>query len=236
MSIIYMIRHAQASFGKPDYDCLSDLGRKQASVLARHLNQKGLSFDAVYTGMQLRHEQTLAVYLEALKEADSNALPIKRTDAFNEYDSEKILNDVIPLLIKEKSAFETEVTGMIKDNRSFQKVFEKVMSRWINGNDLLDGLETWKAYSDRVHSGIKRIMECEGAGKNVAVFTSGGPIAATVQKSLNLPDQDILELLWQIINSSVTRFKYSGRRLSLFGFNDFSHLELTKDSTLITYR
>jgi broad specificity phosphatase PhoE len=236
MSMIYMIRHGQASFGKADYDCLSDLGVKQAGILTSHLSQAGIFFDAIYTGLQLRHEQTLAVYLDECKEAGNNVLPIKRTDAFNEYDSEKILTVIIPLLIKEDPAFEAEVAGMIRDNRSFQKVFEKVMSRWIRGTDSFDGLESWKTYSNRVCAGIDRIMESEGAGKNVAVFTSGGPIAASVQKTLNLAGQDILKLLWQIVNSSVTRFKYGDRRLSLFGFNDFSHLELTKDRTLITYR
>ena len=236
MSIIYMIRHAQASFGKPDYDVLSDLGKRQASILTDRFNQAGLDFDAIYAGLQLRHEQTLGAYLAGHAKTGGTVPPVHRTDAFNEYDSEKILTAMIPFLIKEEPVFEVEVKEMTQDNRSFQKVFEKVMSSWIKGTNRLAGLDTWKTYSDRVRVGIERIMDCEGAGKNVAVFTSGGPIAAAVQKALNLPDQDVLKLLWHIVNTSVTRFKYSGQRISLFGFNDFSHLELAKDRRLITYR
>ena len=36
MSTLYMIRHGQASFGKEDYDKLSDGGLRQARILAHH--------------------------------------------------------------------------------------------------------------------------------------------------------------------------------------------------------
>jgi len=68
------------------------------------------------------------------------------------------------------------------------------------------------------------------------VFTSGGPISATVQAALGLTDEKTMEVSWQIMNASVTRFKYSGKKIGLAGFNDISHLELENDSELLTYR
>lgn len=47
---IYFIRHGQASFGQPTYDCLSSLGERQAALLGRHFYQTGVRFDAVYSG------------------------------------------------------------------------------------------------------------------------------------------------------------------------------------------
>jgi broad specificity phosphatase PhoE len=236
MSIIYMIRHAQASFGKADYDQLSELGMRQSRILAGRLNQSNVKFDAIYKGLLLRHEQTAAAFFSQGEVAGHSVPPVYKNEAFNEYDSEKILIATIPVLIQENPAFESDVAKMFDDSRSFQKVLEKVMLRWVQDGVEVEGAGTWADYSSRVCSAIDEMMKHEGAGKNLAVFTSGGPIAVTVQKALNLSNEETLKILWQIVNTSVTRFKYSGVRLALFSFNDFSHLEETKDKRMITYR
>jgi len=236
MSRIYLIRHAQASFGQKNYDCLSDLGRRQAEILAGHFKNLGLEFDAIYAGGQLRHEQTLAAYLETISEQENAAPPVHKTDDFNEYDSENILRTLIPELIRKEPAFEADVALMMNDKRSFQQVYEKIMRQWVNSKQPIKNLETWKTYSGRVISGLQKIMTKEGSGKTIAVFTSGGPISVSVQTALNLSDENTLRLTWQILNASVTRLKYSGNRLMLSGFNDVTHLELQKDHELMTYR
>jgi broad specificity phosphatase PhoE len=40
MSTLYMIRHGQASFGKSDYDKLSEKGERQAEYLAEYLHKE----------------------------------------------------------------------------------------------------------------------------------------------------------------------------------------------------
>jgi broad specificity phosphatase PhoE len=231
-----MIRHAQASFGKQNYDQLSDLGNRQSQVVADRLDQSNVKFDAIYAGFLLRHEQTANAYFEQLEKARKPALPVKKNDAFNEYDSEKILTSLIPVLINENPEFEAEVSNMFGDSRNFQKVLEKVMRRWVQEGVAVEGVGTWENSSNRIHATLDEIMKVEGAGKNLAIFTSGGPIAVTVQKALNLSNEQTLNILWQIVNASITRFKYSGNRLTLFSFNDFSHLEMKKDKRFITYR
>jgi len=112
MSIIYLIRHAQASFGKADYDFLSETGMRQSQILAAHFQATGLKFDAIYSGGQLRHEQTLGEYLDVLA-ASKNKIPlVHQTDAFNEYDSEIFLKTLIPVAIRQEPAFETDVAAM----------------------------------------------------------------------------------------------------------------------------
>ncbi len=49
MSMIYLIRHGQASFGRENYDRLSDLGKRQARILAEFLLRTGFLPDAVYS-------------------------------------------------------------------------------------------------------------------------------------------------------------------------------------------
>lgn len=236
MSILYLIRHAQASFGSANYDRLSETGRRQASVLAGHLADRGVAFDAVYSGAQRRHAETLAAFTSRLSDAGLTTPPVTVSGVFNEYDSEAILRALIPVMIGEDPGFEAAVSGMMRDKRAFQVVFERVMRRWVSSAHAVDGLETWKTYSDRVAGGLQDLMAREGNGKHVAVFTSGGAISVCVQRALGLSDAISLDLAWQIMNASITRLKYSGRRLMLFGFNDAAHLEIKNEENLLTYR
>lgn len=236
MSILYVIRHAQASFGQSDYDRLSDVGIRQAKILADHFASLELKFDAIYAGVQIRHQETLAPLLDRLSENQQPLPPIFKNEAFNEYDSETIMKTLIPEFIQEDPAFESAVSGMFSDRRAFQKVYKTIMDRWICGDYGSRDLEPWPVYSRRVADGLKDLMIAQRAGKTVALFTSGGPTAICVQKALGLPDDITLAITWQIMNASVTRFKFSGNRLMLFTFNDVGHLELTKNQRLITYR
>jgi broad specificity phosphatase PhoE len=79
-------------------------------------------------------------------------------------------------------------------------------------------------------------METYGSGRKIIIFTSGGPISAAVQHALGLTDSKAIEISWQIMNASVTRFKYNSRGMMLSVFNDITHIEMEKDKDLITYR
>ncbi len=43
-----------------------------------------------------------------------------------------------------------------------------------------------------------------------------------------------IEISWQVMSASITRIKYNSRNISLAGFNEITHLELTGDKTLLT--
>ena len=45
-----------------------------------------------------------------------------------------------------------------------------------------------------------------------------------------------MRLNWQIVNTSLTRYMYNDERITMAGFNSFTHLELGGDPSLITYR
>ena len=52
MGNLYLVRHGQASFGADDYDQLSELGQAQALRLGEYWRERGMKFDAIYTGFQ----------------------------------------------------------------------------------------------------------------------------------------------------------------------------------------
>ena len=58
MAELFLIRHAQASFGAADYDVLSDLGHQQSEALGRALAAQGVKPDVFVIGAQRRHRET----------------------------------------------------------------------------------------------------------------------------------------------------------------------------------
>lgn len=240
MSILFMIRHGQASFGKANYDELSDLGRYQSRVLGERFFASGIRFDAVYSGTLARQKDTADISLSAISSKDSRIPPIQQMDAFNEYDSESVLRGLIPIMENEDADFKRDVESIFNDKKSFQRVFEKVMLRWVSGDYDVQGLVQWENFCTCVIQGIDHIMNQGGRGRNVALFTSGGPVSVAVGKALHLTGPDTLRVSWQVVNSSISCFKYNKNNFMLSTFNDHSHLEARSGERhgerLITYR
>jgi broad specificity phosphatase PhoE len=59
MAELYLVRHAQASFGTDDYDRLTELGHRQSRWLGEYFAERGMQFDRVLTGTLRRHRETL---------------------------------------------------------------------------------------------------------------------------------------------------------------------------------
>lgn len=241
MSTLYLVRHGQASFGQADYDRLSELGRAQCRVLGEHWVRWGLRLDAVYSGTLERQKASALLVGEAYINSGLGFPTLVETPEWNEYDTAKILTGSIPDIIAEHPEILELARKLAPDGnldlagnkKSFQRMFARVMDLWVSGALDIEGLESWRDFVVRVNLGLSRVMEEQGAGRTAAVFTSGGPISAAVQRALSTPDKITLDLGWSIINSSVSEFKWSGDRFSLVSFNTAPHLS---DPGLISHR
>lgn len=236
MSEIYMIRHGQASFGSENYDRLSPLGVVQAGIVANHLLKSGLRFDAVYTGFMERQQKTAGALVNIYREQHLSMSELIKTEAFNEYDSETVFDGHIRMMIETDPSLSDDVKRIHSDEKVFQRLFKQAMTRWASGKYDPPGSPKWQAFRDRVQQGIREVMKEQGAKKRIAIFTSGGPISATVQMALDLSDDKAMAVSWQIMNASIARFKYNSEGIALAGFNDISHLKLEGDDNLLTYR
>lgn len=232
MSVIYLIRHGQASFGQADYDRLSELGQRQARLTGLHLAGLGLAFDAAYCGSQARQADTAAQVLAALPQAPE----LIREPGFDEYDSGRIITALMPVLEVEHPELAGLTADMYRDRRAFQMVYEGAMRRWITDRHPMGEAETWPQFQERARLAVDRVRSENGRGRTVAVFTSGGPISAVMRLALNLDDAVALRLTWVIKNASVSAFFYDERRLTLSLFNSTAHLEQAGEPGLITYR
>ncbi|MDZ4163964.1 MAG: histidine phosphatase family protein [Smithellaceae bacterium] len=235
MSSIYLVRHGQASFGSANYDELSDRGRRQSRILGEYLLNTSLPVQALYSGEMKRQLDTAREISAAFEERGVCPPPLRILPEFNEYDSAAIVTTLVSELAEEDPSLLRDISNMA-DKKAFQRAFELLVGRWVGGDFRTSDLPRWEDFKNRVRHGLDKVKRENGRGKNILVFTSGGPISAAVQASLGLSDLMAVKMSWQVINTSLTRLIYSEDRLTLASFNNAAHLELAGDASLITYR
>ena len=235
MAELYLIRHGQASFGTANYDRLSPLGCRQAEVLGECLRDCGVQFDAAYSGDLVRQTKTAELVLKQLPEKVHCEVDAR----FNEIDTGKILELLVPKL----SETSPELAALAKKGESsskdFQKAMEIVFRHWVASDSAYPDMQSWKDYSANAHSALADVIQREGSGKTVAVFTSGGTIATLVAHVLGLSGAQVYQFYEPIYNCSVTRLLYSGKKVSLSCFNDQQFIRLLgarSGEALLTYR
>ena len=231
MSLLYLMRHGQASFGQDHYDRLSPLGQRQARLSGQALGARGLRLDAAYCGSLARQRDTARLVLEGLPQAP----PLTVLPAFNEYDSKPIIQSLLPAMRAADPEVDQAAATMFSRRRSFQLIYEVAMRRWVAGH-AVERAESWAAFGQRVSQALEQVRADHQGGKTVMVFTSGGPISAVLRLALGLADQTALELTWVIKNASLSSFLYNQSNLTLSLFNCTAHLEGAGDEDLITYR
>jgi broad specificity phosphatase PhoE len=238
MSTLVLVRHGQARPFEKDSDRLSELGERQSRALGEYWATRGVAFDEVYCGSLVRHRRTEECCREAYLAAGSSRWPVAVVNpGWNEYDADGVLHRLGPALADREEAFaklraEFEaMRGSPDRNRYFQRLLEALMERWLGG-EIVDGVEPFAAYEARVRSALQAVLDGRGS-RNVAVFTSGGPIGLCVQQALGAPIPTFLDVNWRVKNCSLTEFVFGRGRISIDSFNTISHLA---DPALISFR
>jgi broad specificity phosphatase PhoE len=235
MRSLYLIRHGQASFGKDNYDRLSDLGLEQAHILGDCFAKQGLRFDALYSGSMVRQIDTATTVMSRLGKNGSIEAPMVLPE-FDEFDASFIITSQIDAMSEEDPSMSEAFGKIYTDRRSLQMILETAVMRWISGRYEIPGVETWSSFQSRVKRGVLKIMHDNQSGKKVALFTSGGPMSAVVQIALGLSNEKTIQLAWQILNTAVSTFRFNTDRLSLTTFNSIAHLRHLNNPDMVTYR
>lgn len=213
MSTLVLVRHGQAAAS----GSLTPLGEQQARLLAEYWQRRGVRFDQAYCGTLDRQRQTATI---------AGWPGAEQIPELNEYDAGGIVGKLGGRLATQSTEFAALVQAWEQDrsNRNFQRLFEVVVRRWVEGTLADPEVEPWPAFHDRVNRALRRLTQ-EGPSRNVAVFTSGGVIGVVVQSVLGAPQTAAIELNWRVRNGSLTGLLFSGGRISLDYFNATPHLE-----------
>lgn len=227
MTTIYLIRHGQASIGTSNYDVLSTLGREQAKLLGSYFEKRQLCFDRVFAGTLTRQIDTATIALP------HHASDLIHNPGFNEYQHSKIFDHYAPILAPDNGDVGATL-GHGHNSKLTYQAFAALMNAWVADNTAHGELESWQQFNDRIKNALSTVaQECTG-DNNVAIFTSGGVICTILQMITEFPVEKTFELNWGIYNAGVTTLKTQQSILRLSSYNCITHLELEKDSTLIT--
>lgn len=230
MGAIYLIRHGQASFGKADYDKLSETGVEQAQVLGKALRARLPVLDAVYSGSMRRHHQTAEHSLAALGERKA----VTEHAGFNEFDHEEVVVRLKPIYAN-RLVMMADLARTLEPRRAFQQVFEQAVERWISGAHDADYRESWPTFKERCNDALADVLGELGPSKTALVFTSGGTITVICQKLLGIPDAQAFILNRTLANAGITKLVYGRGGVHVSTLNEHVHFEgMRRD--LITYR
>jgi broad specificity phosphatase PhoE len=239
MSRLFLVRHAQASFLEQTYDKLSPLGETQAQLLGEFWSRHELVFDRVCSGPCVRQEDTATIVAAAYRKVNLAFPDPLVMPEFDEYQGEAVLERSLSALLESDrgifalhDAFQASKDSQSR-RRTFQKLFEAVIGKWVDGEIPSNSVEPWRDFSSRVNSGITTFLATGAQSERVAIFTSGGPVGLAVQRALDLSAQNALRVSWMAQNCSFSEFLYSSDRFTLSSFNSVPHLD---HPSLQTYR
>ena len=239
MGRVSLVRHAQASFLEPNYDKLSAIGELQARRLGEFWVRHNVTFDRVCSGPAARHLNTAAIVGGVYSRSGQVFPQPVVLDEFDEFQSDGVLERSLPQLLKNDprvyglhAVFQNSSSE--KDRHAnFQKLFEAIVTMWVQGRVVVNDIESWPEFCARVNRGLSKFLSSGRSGERVAIFSSGGPMGVAVQRALNLSALDTLRVAWMARNCSYSEFLFSGERFTLSTFNSFPHLD---DQSLLTYR
>jgi broad specificity phosphatase PhoE len=239
MALLTLVRHGQASFLEKNYDKLSSLGERQSTRLGEYWVETHSFFDQVYHGPAERHIRTGELVATAFRAAGLSWPESVLVPELDEYPGIEVMRAFLPGLVEKHQDIrdlEAEFRGATETKRArrlYDLLFQRITRMWVAGELESPEVESWQIFCERIERGINRIREAGLKNSRIAVFTSGGVIAATARMALELSPQKTLELSWAPRNATYSEFLFSGERFSLSSFNNIAHLQ---DPELISYR
>lgn len=229
MSELYLVRHAQASFGAENYDQLSNLGHQQARFLGDYFKQRRIGFEYFVVGDMHRHHQTMDGICEGLgtEGAERIILP-----GLNEYNFQQ-MTQAYGNAYGDDPLYQT-IEADPSDTKNYYRLLRKILSLWVKGQ--IPGIaETWVDFNTRVQGARQQIQAMADSGNRILAIGSGGSISTFVGTVLGVPDETIFDLNLQYKNTGISHFFFNSKKMHLSGFNSVPHLDTNEMETFITY-
>ncbi len=223
MTDIYLVRHGQASFGKANYDKLSELGAQQAEWLGNYFREREVVFDALYQGDMVRHRETA----EGIKQGMDYLPEPTISSNLNEFNFQAVARAYLAVYP------ESQVPEGAPP-AEYYRLLKKAMLAWAR-NDLDTSMleETWAEFEQRTLN-ILQTLQASGARKALVV-TSGGAIAMMLKHILGYDDPMVINMNLQIRNASFSQCFANAKGVHLNSFNSVPHLDVIDRLHGITY-
>lgn len=223
MALIFLVRHAQASFGTHDYDRLSTLGLQQSRWLGEYFAERGVRFSRVMAGSLKRQQQTAREMLDVM---GMDAGGIVTHAGLNEYAGD--------MLYSSFTGGADPVTHQKADYRGYWQTFRQAMQAW--SEDRLPQMpETWQAFALRMRGALEQAAAGLGREDTALVVSSGGAIGRVLADISGASAHSAIEFNLQFRNTGFCELIASTDRLRITSFNNIPHLERADRRGSITF-
>lgn len=227
MTDIYLVRHGQASFGKANYDKLSELGAQQAQWLGDYFKHRGIQFESVFMGDMVRHRETKEGIAKGIGSI-THQLPEATIDSgLNEFNFQAVAKAFL-------TQFPEHSVPEGASASDYYRLLKKAMLAWSQNRldeTLLD--ETWPQFEHRIARIFKHLQSLNA--ERVLVVSSGGAIAMMLKQILGYDDAMVINMNLQIRNASFSQCFANTRGVHLNNFNSVPHLDVLDRLHAITY-
>lgn len=231
---IFLVRHGQASFHAADYDQLSDMGAEQSRLLGEWFEHCGWPIHHIVAGGMKRHLQTAEEFFAAYSKAPDWRERIGRDVGFNEFNHTEILTRWLAANDPEALANGFQFGHMTPEE--FNVKMFGALRRWAEAEYNHEYGEPWPDFSTRCVAAFDAAAKRASPGENVLAFTSGGTICAICRHVLGVSAEQMVRLVWEVMNGSVTCINYRNGQYSLSSFNATAHLDRVGRPELITIK
>jgi broad specificity phosphatase PhoE len=220
MSVIYLVRHGQASLFGRDYDKLSETGVEQSRIVGAALAERGVRPDRIVRGDLVRHRETAAAAIEAA--GWPAGVPVDVDAGWDEIDHIDIIKAREPSYTSH-AAMVDQLLERPEPSQVFRNVFDDALATWLAGGG--EYVESHLDFRARVDDALADVVRRSAPSGTTVVFSSGGPVAGVVASALDLDTTAWLSVSRLIINASVTKLVAGESGVTLISFNDHAHVE-----------
>jgi len=222
MPIVYLVRHAQASFGTENYDRLSVRGRQQSRWLGEYFAARGLRFARVLAGTLVRQRDTAREVVAAM---GLDPRQIGEHPGLDEYYGEELYRAY---------AGADPRTHQNADYRGYWRTFRAAMQAW--AEDELRGVpETWDQFGERIRQALATATDDLARDDAVLVVSSGGAIGRAVADITESPAHVAIEFNLQFRNTAFCELIAGAGKLRLLSFNSMPHLDHPQRRDAVTF-
>ena len=222
MSLVLMVRHAQASFGAANYDRLSELGRRQSRWLGEYFAGRGVRFSRVMSGTLERQRDTASEVLAAM---GGDPASVEIHEGLDEYHGEALFRAYTGADPRD---------AQLGHYGSYWRVFREAMLAW--SEDRVQGMpESWSAFGARVRDALCAAAAGTARDDVVLVVSSGGAISRAVADIVSSPASTAIEMNLHFRNTGVCELIWGAGRFRLLSFNGAPHLDHPQRRESITF-
>ena len=236
MGRLTLVRHGQTEGAWNDRDRLSELGKRQATLLGERWASTGRRLGTVYVGPRRRHQQTWEAVAHVYRGRGLTVPEPVEVPELDEFMAEALFQVLMPKLAEQDErarALLESSQGASMDMALAYRFLERVGRVWARGEVRDASVEPWETFVARVNAAVEGMTREAPKGAEVVAFTSAGPVAVATGQALAAEHERTFALSLMVRNTSCTDFLFSGGRVSLESFNGTAHLT---DASMETVR